>query len=50
MRGLEVRLTVDLPGDKITLASGKPVEVTSAQGERMITLDLDVADAVIIRK
>lgn len=49
IRGLKVMLSADIPAGKITLASGRPVEVIEKEGARTLKLDLDVADAIIIR-
>jgi hypothetical protein len=36
-------------GNSITLASGKPVQADTRDGRLVLTLDLDVADAIILR-
>ena len=38
-----------LPTGKITLASGRPVQTKQENGRLVCTLDLDVADALILR-
>jgi hypothetical protein len=49
VRGLTVTVSVDVPTNKVELASGKPVKVSGERGKRLYTLDLDVADALILR-
>ena len=46
---LTVRVRADVPTGQVTLAGGGPVEVGDINGERVFTLDLDVADALILR-
>lgn len=46
---LKVTLSVDVPFTKATLASGKPVTVAKQGTQQVFTLDLDVADALILR-
>lgn len=49
--GLEITLNAsDLPAKSVTMASGKPVQVKQQNGKTVLTLDLPVADAVILRK
>jgi hypothetical protein len=49
IKGLRVTLSIPLPGKNITLASGGKVQVASENGKTVLTLDLDAADAVIVR-
>ncbi len=49
VKGLAVTLNVDLPTSKVTLASGSEVQVGKEAGKTVLRLDLDVADAVILR-
>ena len=49
VRGLTVTVSVDVPNKKVELASGKPVKVSGEAGKRVYTLDLDAADALILR-
>ena len=50
-KGLAVTPHFQVPADKITLASGqKPALQSDEKGMVGITLDLDVADAIILRK
>jgi hypothetical protein len=37
------------PWKSITLASGRPVQADRRDGRLVLTLDLDVADAVVLR-
>jgi len=49
VKGLKV--TVSLPADRAaTLASGRPVQQETVDGRQVFTLDLDVADALLLRK
>jgi hypothetical protein len=51
VKGLAVTPRFQIPVDKITLASGqKPAVQSDEIGAVSITLDLDVADAIILRK
>lgn len=45
---LQVTLRIKPPGGKITLAGGGPVQVAPADGQTVVTLSLDVADALIL--
>ena len=38
-----------VPTAKVTLASGRPVQTKQENGRLVCTLDLDVADALILR-
>jgi hypothetical protein len=48
VRGLAVTVGIDVPANKVELASGKPVKASGERGKRVYTLDLDVADALIL--
>jgi hypothetical protein len=48
-RGLTVTVSLDVPANKVELASGRPVKVSGERGKRVYTLDLDTADALILR-
>ncbi len=47
----KLQVTIHLPGKgkTVSLASGRPVKVEREGNQRILTLDLDVADAVIIK-
>ena len=48
--GLEVRVTVDVPTGAVSLAGGGAVDVERQEGgTTLFYLDLDVADALILR-
>ena len=49
VKNLEVKLAVKFPNKKITRASGKPLKVEKEKDGLTLTLDLEVADAVILR-
>jgi len=49
IKGLKVTIQAKVPREKITLASGGPLEIARKEGSLVLTLDLDVADAVIMR-
>jgi hypothetical protein len=50
VKGLTVTVSVAVPMTDVSLATGKPVEVTVGEdGGQVFTLDLDVADALILR-
>ncbi len=49
VRGLEVRVTIETPTARATLASGRDLEVKNSDTGRVFVLDLDVADALILR-
>jgi hypothetical protein len=50
VRALTVTVGVDVPTTKVTLATGKPVWISrTADGRCVFRLDLDVADALILR-
>jgi hypothetical protein len=49
MQALEVTVTIPTPTAKVELASGKQVQVKREAGKQVFTLDLDVADALILR-
>ncbi len=46
-KGLKVRLNRGVPVGKVSLASGNPVTVSREDGKAVLTLDLDVADALV---
>jgi hypothetical protein len=48
VKGLTVTVRVEAPGASASLASGQPVRVERKDGARIFTLDLDVADALIL--
>jgi hypothetical protein len=49
VKGLTVEVSISVPTAKVTLASGRPVKVDKKSGKHVFTLDLDVADALILR-
>ena len=49
VRKLTVEVRIDVPTHQVELASGKPVKATVRDGKSIFTLDLDVADALILR-
>jgi len=49
VKGLKVTVTGDLPKGKPTLAGGGTVTATDTAGKREFVVDLDVADAIIVR-
>jgi hypothetical protein len=49
-RGLKVTLKLGATPKSITLASGAPVQVQTADGALELTLDLDAADALILTR
>jgi hypothetical protein len=49
VRGLTVSVRVPAPPGPATLASGGPVREEARGTERVFTLDLDVADAIVLR-
>jgi hypothetical protein len=49
VEGLTVAVAADVPTKDVTLASGNPVQVVIEDGKPLFTLDLDVADALILR-
>jgi hypothetical protein len=49
-KGLAVTINAaDIPVGKITSASGVPVKVAKVNGKTVVTLDVDVADALILK-
>jgi hypothetical protein len=46
---LEVTIAAKVPTSSVTLASGRPVEVGQQDGNVTAKLDLDAADALILR-
>jgi hypothetical protein len=49
VKGLSVRVAIDVPTAQVSLASGRPVRISRDGDWRVFTLDLDVADALILR-
>lgn len=49
IKGLTVTANIRLPGKSVTLASGGKVQARKQDGVTVFTLDLDVADALILR-
>ena len=49
VKGLTVQLNVPAPANQVSLASGRPVQVKQEPWGSIYTLDLDVADALILR-
>ena len=49
VKGLTVTVSIKVPTAKVSLASGKPVKHRTEAGKTVFTLDLDVADALILR-
>jgi hypothetical protein len=49
VKGLRVTVSINVPTTKVSLASGKPVKHRTEGGKQVFTLDLDVADALILR-
>jgi hypothetical protein len=49
VKGLTVTVSIKVPTAKITLASGGAVKHRTERGKHIFTLDLDVADALILR-
>jgi hypothetical protein len=49
VEGLTIAVAADVPTKDVTLASGNPVQVVIEDGKPLFTLDLDVADALILR-
>jgi hypothetical protein len=49
VKGLTVTVNPPVPTKSVTLASGRPVQVHRQKGALVVTLDLDVADALILR-
>jgi Beta-galactosidase trimerisation domain len=49
VRGLTVTVSIKVPVAKVSLASGKKVQHRKEGGKEVFTLDLDVADALILR-
>jgi hypothetical protein len=49
VKGLTVTVSLPVQAKTVTLASGRPVKVEKGDGKLVLTLDLDVADAVILR-
>ena len=49
IKGLVVTVGIDVPNKTVTSATGGPVRVSEQGGKRVYTLDLEVADALILR-
>jgi hypothetical protein len=49
VKGLTVTVSIDVPTGNTALASGRPVKRETKDGKQVLTLDLDVADALILR-
>jgi hypothetical protein len=49
LKGLTVTVRGVVPTAKVSLASGKPVKMAKENGKTTFTLDLEVADALILR-
>jgi hypothetical protein len=49
VKDLEVRITATLPGGKVNLASGRPVQAEKDGNATVFRFDLDVADVLVIR-
>jgi hypothetical protein len=49
VKGLTVTVQLGVPANQVTLASGKPVRAVREGGKQVFTLDLEVADALILR-
>jgi hypothetical protein len=47
--GLQVTISISTPTAKVSLASGRSVDVAETDNGRVYTFDLDVADALILR-
>ena len=50
VKGLKVTVADDIPKGTPTLASGGKVSDSDVNGKRQFVVDLDVADAIVIRK
>jgi hypothetical protein len=49
IKGLTVTVAFPVPAAKVSLASGGKVTASRKDGKQVFTLDLDVADALILR-
>lgn len=49
IKGLTVTVNMAVPARSAVLASGKAVRVAKEEGKTVFTLDLDVADAIVLR-
>jgi hypothetical protein len=49
VHGLTVTLRVPAPLDSVSLATGGPVRVEKRGSETAFTLDVEVADAIVLR-
>lgn len=50
VKGLQVKVSLPVKGAKVSLASGAAVQAKTEDGQEVYQLDLDVADALILRK
>jgi hypothetical protein len=50
IKNLRVTVNIPVPTKNVSLASGRPVAMKQENGATVFTLDLDVADALILRK
>jgi len=50
IKGLMVTVNIPVPARSVVLASGKPVRMTTQEGKTVFTLDLDVADSIVLRR
>jgi hypothetical protein len=50
IKNLQVTVNIPVPTGNVSLASGRPVAMKQENGATIFTLDLDVADALILRK
>jgi hypothetical protein len=50
IKNLRVTVNIPVPTKNVSLASGRPVRMQMDNGARVFILDLDVADALILRK
>ena len=48
-KNLKVSVVLPVPTKQVSLASGAPVKMAKESGMHVFTLDLDVADALILR-
>lgn len=49
VKGLQVTANIPVPTKSVTLSTGKPVQVSTVNGKTVFTLDLDIADTLILR-
>jgi len=48
-KGLKVTINIPVPLKNVSLSTGKPVTMETVNGKPVFTLDLDVADTIILR-